>query len=153
MGKGDSQEENPILFKIFLKRKIGREWKSCIATNQMFDVPEEQRKVLGVWKQSEHRINLVSEKWPNTIRKPNNDRERKNEEITFQNKPNGDSKEMVIQELAMLQRQQQNSVKLLAVQHFWEVEGFSLLGTFRSEGDNQSSIGQAMQDQTSPLHL
>lgn len=27
----------------------------------------------------------------------------KNEEITFQNKPNGDSKEMVIQELAMLQ--------------------------------------------------
>lgn len=119
----------------------------------MFDVPEEQRKVLGVWKQSEHRINLVSEKWPNTIRKPNNDRERKNEEITFQNKPNGDSKEMVIQELAMLQRQQQNSVKLLAVQHFWEVEGFSLLGTFRSEGDNQSSIGQAMQDQTSPLHL
>lgn len=103
MGKGDSQEKNPILFKIFLKGKIGREWKSCLATNQMFDVPEEQRKVLGVWKQSEHRINLVSEKWPNTIRKPNNDRERKNEEITFQNKHNSDSKEMVIQELAMLQ--------------------------------------------------
>lgn len=103
MGKGDSQEKNPILFKIFLKGKIGREWKSCIATNQMFDVPEEQRKVLGVWKQSEQRINLVSEKWPNTIRKPNNGRERKNEETTFQNKHNSDSKEMVIQELAMLQ--------------------------------------------------
>lgn len=36
-------------------------------------------------------------------KKPNNDRERKNEEITFEKKHNGDSKEMAIQELAMLQ--------------------------------------------------
>lgn len=36
--------------------------------------------------------------------------------------------------------QQQKSVKLLAVAHLREVEGFSLLGTFRSKVVNQCSI-------------
>jgi len=38
---------------------------------------EKQRKVLEVWKRSEHKMNLVSEKWTNTTRKPNNYRDRK----------------------------------------------------------------------------
>lgn len=37
---------------------------------------EKQRKVLGVWKQSEHKMNFVSEKWTNTVRKRNNCRDR-----------------------------------------------------------------------------
>lgn len=96
--------------------------------NQMFDVPEEQRKVLGVWKQSEHRINLASEKRPNTIRKPNNDRERKNEEITFQNKHNSDSKEMVIQELGMLQGSSKSQWNFWQSNIFEKCKAFHYLG-------------------------
>lgn len=70
--------------------------------------------MLELWKQSEHKMNLVSEKWTDARRKSNNYRDRKNEEIQCQNKHTSDSKEMVIQELAMLQSSRKKSVKLLA---------------------------------------
>lgn len=46
----------------------------------MFDVlPEEQRqrKVLEIWKQPEHKINVISEKWTDTVRNPRNYQDRK----------------------------------------------------------------------------